>query len=114
MSMAGPTAQLHSGIAQAREFEDPPGLLEKTEYLLREWVNAYHARDAGKDSRQAFVIFVQLMNQHGILKTDDLITRFFRMSTQVSLKTCTCKLLIPTKLGALEPLIMITSPFIDV
>ena len=83
MSMAGPTAQLHSGIAQAREFEDPPGLLEKTEYLLREWVNAYHARDAGKDSRQAFVIFVQLMNQHGILKTDDLITRFFRMSTQV-------------------------------
>ena len=84
MAMAGPTAQLHSGIAQAREFEDPPGLLEKTEYLLREWVNAYHARDAGKDSRQAFVIFVQLMNQHGILKTDDLITRFFRMSTQVS------------------------------
>ena len=83
ISMAGPTAQLHSGIAQAREFEDPPGLLEKTEYLLREWVNAYHARDAGKDSRQAFVIFVQLMNQHGILKTDDLITRFFRMSTQV-------------------------------
>ena len=44
--------QLHSGIAQAREYEDPPGLLEKTEYLLREWVNAYHARDAGKDSRQ--------------------------------------------------------------
>ena len=84
LAMAGPTAQLHSGIAQAREFEDPPGLLEKTEYLLREWVNAYHSRDAGKDSRQAFVIFVQLMNQHGILKTDDLITRFFRMSTQVS------------------------------
>ena len=44
--------QLHSGIAQAREYEDPPGLLEKTEYLLREWVNAYHSRDAGKDSRQ--------------------------------------------------------------
>merc|ERR1719412_3370630 len=88
MSMAGPTAQLHSGIAQAREFEDPPGLLEKTEYLLREWVNAYHARDAGKDSRQAFVIFVQLMNQHGILKTDDLITRFFRMSTQMCVDLC--------------------------
>ena len=76
LAMAGPTAQLHSGIQQAREFEDPMGLLEKTEFLLREWVNAYHSRDAGKDSRQAFVIFVQLMNQHGILKTDDLITRF--------------------------------------
>ena len=70
--------------AQAKEFEDPPGLLEKTEYLLVEWVNAYHFRDAGKESRQAFVIFVQLSNPHGILKTDDLITRFFRMSTQVS------------------------------
>ncbi len=85
---SGPTAQLHSGIAQAREFEDPPGLLEKTEYLLREWVNAYHRPDAGKDSRQAFVVFVQLMNQHGILRTDDLITRFFRMSTQMCVDLC--------------------------
>jgi CCR4-NOT transcription complex subunit 1 len=88
LAMSGPTAQLHSGIAQAREYEDPPGLLEKTEYLLREWVNAYHSRDAGKDSRQAFVVFVQLMNQHGILKTDDLITRFFRMSTQMCVDLC--------------------------
>lgn len=48
--------QLHSGIAQAREYEDPPGLLEKTEYLLREWVNAYHSRDAGKDSRQVEIL----------------------------------------------------------
>ena len=111
LKISGPTAQLHSGIAQAKEFEDPPGLLEKTEYLLREWVNAYHSRDAGKekksksykkgpdssailffivgkDSRQAFIVFVQLMNQHGILKTDDLITRFFRMSTQMCVDLC--------------------------
>jgi len=87
-NVSGPIGQLHSGIQQAREFEDPPGLLEKTEYLLREWVNAYHSRDAGKDSRQAFVVFVQLMNQHGILKTDDLITRFFRMSTQMCVDLC--------------------------
>ena len=75
-------------LAQAKEYEDPPGLLEKTEFLLREWVNAYHSRDAGKDSRQAFIVFVQLMNQHGILKTDDLITRFFRMSTQMCVDLC--------------------------
>lgn len=37
---------------------------------------------------QAFVVFVQLMNQHGILKTDDLITRFFRMSTQMCVDLC--------------------------
>ena len=44
---------------QAREFEDPPGLLEKTEFLLREWVTAYHDRNAGKDSRQ---VRVDVMN----------------------------------------------------
>ena len=33
---------LHPGSSQAREFEDPPGLLEKTEFLLRDWVNMYH------------------------------------------------------------------------
>ena len=41
LPMSGPTAQLHSGIQQAREFEDPPGLLEKTEFLLREWVTRF-------------------------------------------------------------------------
>ena len=77
-----------SGIQQAREFDDPPGLLEKTEFLLRDWVNMYHSPAAGKDSTKAFTIFVQQMNLHGLLKTDDLITRFFRMSTQMCVDLC--------------------------
>jgi CCR4-NOT transcription complex subunit 1 len=88
LQMSGPTAQLHSGIQQAREFEDPPGLLEKTEFLLRDWVNMYHSPSAGKDSTKAFTVFVQQMNLHGLLKTDDLITRFFRMSTQMCVDLC--------------------------
>jgi len=88
LQMSGPTSQLHSGIQQAREFEDPHGLLEKTEYLLREWVNMYHSPNAGKDSTKAFTLFVQQMNMHGLLKTDDLITRFFRMSTQMCVDLC--------------------------
>jgi CCR4-NOT transcription complex subunit 1 len=88
LQMSGPTSQLHSGIAQAREYEDPQGLLEKTEYLLREWVNMYHSPNAGKDSTKAFTLFVQQMNLHGLLKTDDLITRFFRMSTQMCVDLC--------------------------
>merc|ERR1719266_2820145 len=88
LAMSGPTAQLHSGIQQAREFDDPPGLLEKTEFLLREWVNMYHSPAAGKDSTKAFTVFVQQMNLHGLLKTDDLITRFFRMSTQMCVDLC--------------------------
>jgi hypothetical protein len=31
-------------------FADPPGLLEKTEFLLRDWVNMYHSPSAGKES----------------------------------------------------------------
>ena len=49
---------MHSGIIQAREFDDPPGLHEKTEYLLREWVNLYHSPAAGLDSTKAFSSFV--------------------------------------------------------
>ena len=49
---------MHSGISQAREFDDPPGLREKTEYLLREWVNMFHSPAGGKDSTKAFSAFV--------------------------------------------------------
>jgi len=55
---------------------------------LRDWVNMYHSPSAGKDSTKAFTIFVQQMNMHGLLKTDDLITRFFRMSTQMCVDLC--------------------------
>lgn len=55
----GPTSMMQSGISQAREVDDPPGLYDKTEYLLREWVNMYHAPAAGRDSTKAFTAFVQ-------------------------------------------------------
>uniref|UniRef100_H2YFJ5 CCR4-NOT transcription complex subunit 1 n=1 Tax=Ciona savignyi TaxID=51511 RepID=H2YFJ5_CIOSA len=79
----GPTHMMHSGISQAREYDDPPGLHEKTEYLLREWVNIYHSPSSGRDSTRGFSAFVQQMHQQGILRTDDLITRFFRLCTEM-------------------------------
>ncbi|CAB3374513.1 Hypothetical predicted protein [Cloeon dipterum] len=87
-AMGGPTSHIHSGIVQAREFDDPQGLLEKTEYLLREWVNIFHSPSASRDPTKAFSVFVHQMNVHGILKTDDLITRFFRLSTQMCVDLC--------------------------
>ncbi len=78
----GPTALIHSGIAQARDYDDPHGLHEKTDYLLQEWVNMYHLPNAGRDSSKVFGHFVSQMSMHGVLKTDDLITRFFRLCTQ--------------------------------
>lgn len=53
------TTMMQTGITQAREFDDPQGLHEKTEYLLREWVNMYHSPQAGRDSFKAFNAFVQ-------------------------------------------------------
>ncbi|XP_076470610.1 CCR4-NOT transcription complex subunit 1-like isoform X2 [Babylonia areolata] len=91
MASSGPgnaSTMMQSGITQAREFDDPPGLHEKTEYLLREWVNMYHSPAAGRDSTKAFTHFVQQMHQQGILKTDDLITRFFRLCTEMCVDLC--------------------------
>jgi len=84
----GPTSMMQSGISQAREIDDPPGLHEKAEYLLREWVNMYHSPAAGRDSTKAFSAFVQQMHSQGILKTDDLITRFFRLCTEMCVDLC--------------------------
>ncbi|GAB0100187.1 CCR4-NOT transcription complex subunit 1 [Sergentomyia squamirostris] len=75
-----------SGIVQVRntnEMEDPPGLITKTEYLLKDWVNIYHNQATNRDPIKAFGVFVSKMNICGILKTDDLITRFFRQATQL-------------------------------
>lgn len=56
-SSLGQVSVMHSGMNQAREFDDPPGLHEKTEYLLREWVSMYHSPAAGRDSLKAFNAF---------------------------------------------------------
>lgn len=87
-AQGGPTAHIHSGIlqvrvcfvtvfcnmyytftvvgetyknvfGQARDFDDPPGLMEKTEYLLREWISIHYSATAGRDPTRAFSIFVQ-------------------------------------------------------
>lgn len=65
----------HSGVTQARDFHDPQGLQEKTDALLRQWIQMYHAPNAGHGSATAFQHFVKDMDLHGILKTDEVITR---------------------------------------
>ncbi|KAK2550448.1 CCR4-NOT transcription complex subunit 1 [Acropora cervicornis] len=81
----GPTS-LTSGVSSGVGVtynDDPPGLHEKVEYLLREWVRLCHQPGAGKESEKAFSTFVSLLHQQGILRTDELITRFFRISTEL-------------------------------
>lgn len=82
------SVHFHSGVNQARDFNDPQGLQEKTEVLLREWITLYHSPSAGHGSNQAFTHFVKQMNMHGILKTDELITRFFRNCVSYCREIC--------------------------
>lgn len=82
------SVHFHSGVNQARDFNDPAGLQEKTEVLLREWIALYHSPSAGHGSSQAFTHFVKQMNLHGILKTDELITRFFRNCVSYCREIC--------------------------
>uniref|UniRef100_A0A3Q0SGE9 CCR4-NOT transcription complex subunit 1 n=1 Tax=Amphilophus citrinellus TaxID=61819 RepID=A0A3Q0SGE9_AMPCI len=78
----GPNFMMHSGISQASEYDDPPGLREKAEYLLREWVNLYHSAAAGRDSTKAFSAFL-LKTTKKSKYSYDLITRFFRLCTEM-------------------------------
>lgn len=66
----GPNFMMHSGISQASEYDDPPGLREKAEYLLREWVNLYHSAAAGRDSTKAFSAFVGQVNTRVVRQSD--------------------------------------------
>lgn len=85
----GPTSHIHSGILQVRsnDFNDPL-MAEKVEYLLKDWAgpidnpngNPTQTRDT--NSVKSFSLFVNKLNLYGVLKTDDLITRFFRQATQ--------------------------------
>lgn len=86
----GPIVHIHNGILQVRSapnYEDPPGLVEKTDFLIRDWISVYNSQPTGRDSTKAFSLFVHQMNCQGILKTDDLITRFFRLSTQLCVES---------------------------
>ena len=73
----GPTSMMHSGITQAREFDDPAGLHEKTDFLLREWVSMYHSPQAGRDSSKAFSTFVGQVHLFLMLLFDSDNKRLF-------------------------------------
>lgn len=47
--MGTASSMMNSGIAQANEFNDPPGFQEKAEFLIREWVNTYHTVANNRD-----------------------------------------------------------------
>lgn len=80
-------SMMYTGVQQARDFDDPPGLKEKSEQLLHEWIQ-HHAILPQRDNTKHFQQFVLQMNSQGLFKTDDMITRFFRICTETCVETC--------------------------
>lgn len=72
-------------VSRPEEPSDPPEFQDKTERLLRDWIAMYNSN---ADLNKVFSIYVQQMNHQGILKTDDSITRFFRLSTELCVEYC--------------------------
>lgn len=71
---------------QNREYDDPPGLQEKTDNVLHEWRTLLQSPLTDVEFSQNFNIYVHRMNMNGILKSDDMITRFFRIATQMCIQ----------------------------
>ena len=63
-SQASMISLLLSGVQQARDINDPPGLAEKTDHLMREWMNLYLSPLGGRDSGRAFSQFVSKVTNH--------------------------------------------------
>jgi CCR4-NOT transcription complex subunit 1 len=70
----------------ANHADSDSDFLEKTERLLREWIQVFYSPN--HDINKFFTVYVQQMNMHGILKTDDSITRFFQHSTELCVDFC--------------------------
>jgi CCR4-NOT transcription complex subunit 1 len=80
--------------------DDPPDLQQKVEMILREWINIAYTGAAAKDPANALAMIVNMvgnghcecfamhkcllqMRDQGVLRTDDVITRFFRLCTEM-------------------------------
>jgi CCR4-NOT transcription complex subunit 1 len=77
-------SMMYTGVTQAKDFDDPPEVKEKSERLLHDWIQ-HHSVIPPKDYTKGFQQFVLQMNSQGLFKTDETITRFFRICTEISI-----------------------------
>ncbi|VDK56895.1 unnamed protein product [Anisakis simplex] len=60
-----------------------PELQSKVEMILREWIQLCYTPMAQKEPQQALATIVHVMHDQGVLQTDEMITRFFRLCTEM-------------------------------
>ncbi|GMT18863.1 hypothetical protein PFISCL1PPCAC_10160 [Pristionchus fissidentatus] len=78
----GPDPMANMPQLQGRE-EDTPEMCGKVETILREWIALCYTPMAQKEPQQALATMIHLMHEQGVLATDEMITRFFRLCTEL-------------------------------
>ncbi|KAL3112675.1 hypothetical protein niasHT_013711 [Heterodera trifolii] len=58
-------------------------LQSKVENILREWISICYTPMAQKDPQHALAYIVQMMHDNGVLATDEMITKFFRLCAEI-------------------------------
>jgi CCR4-NOT transcription complex subunit 1 len=77
-------SMMYSGVQQPM---DRAGLKKKSDQLLHDWIQ-HHSILPHKENTKAFQQFVLQMNSQVLFKMDDMITRFFRICTEIYVEPC--------------------------
>uniref|UniRef100_A0A158R661 CCR4-NOT transcription complex subunit 1 n=1 Tax=Syphacia muris TaxID=451379 RepID=A0A158R661_9BILA len=85
MHVAGSGAGILSRVGASSESTEASAaeLQSKVETILREWIQLCYTPLAQKEPQQALATIVHSMHEQGVLSTDEMITRFFRLCTEM-------------------------------
>lgn len=64
---------------------DPPGMRQQVTFLLDSWIRVHNEAPG---SEKALAQYLQLLQQHGVGKADEITERFFRISTELVVEAC--------------------------
>ena len=70
---------------------DPAGLRERVLYLLETWMRVCNHNKAAKNTAavdNSYTHFLQLLQHHGVLATEQATDRFFRVMTELCVESC--------------------------
>eukprot|EP00039_Didymoeca_costata_P023184 m.6279 g.6279 ORF g.6279 m.6279 type:complete len:2271 (+) comp3509_c0_seq1:242-7054(+) len=85
--------------------DDPPGLREQVGLHFEEWMRLVR-QPVQQKGEKADVFFITRLMQQGLLRTDDISTRFFRLCTDLSVHMC---LTMPTDSSSTDTPLVLTS-----
>ncbi|KAK5971782.1 CCR4-NOT transcription complex subunit [Trichostrongylus colubriformis] len=62
---------------------EEPGMSDKVEIILREWIGLCYTPMAQRNPKEALFQMIVMMHEHGVLSGDEKISQFIRMCTEM-------------------------------